>query len=218
MAEAPKTNQVPTQPAQAKKPSDSPSKTGDGPLSEVKRDREERQKQEARMRELEENLKPGQILTKDQLEEEREKAAGKDKTKPTHDKAGQPLEPGSRVLIEATVTKAENGEIEAEIADPDGKPIKVSGRAGLFGHVTYNPRIGANPQKRGPGIREVPVKGGGIRPVSKRIDDNKSIMDISEQAWDRARASTPVHETRDEQMKAVAKGAEEQRKAESKAA
>lgn len=159
------------------------------------------------------NLKPGQVLTQDQLEEDRKKQQGDEKVV-TSDKYGNLLYEGSHVTVEAVVTKADDGKVELEIANPVGDAIKVpSAPSSLFGSTPYNPRIGANPLRRGPGIRETPTKFGGVNPVSVRTDDNKSIADISEQAWDRAQSHEPVFAKRQEEMDAKAKGEAEQRKA-----
>lgn len=160
-----------------------------------------------------ENLKPGQVLTQDQLEEDRKKQQGDEKAV-VADKFGNILDVGSHVTVEAAVVKAEDGKVELEIANPTGDAIKIpSAPSSIFSSVHYNPRIGANPLRRGPGIRETPTKFGGVNPVSVRTDDNKSISDISEQAWDRAQSHEPVFGKRQEEMDAKAKAEEELRKA-----
>jgi hypothetical protein len=135
-----------------------------------------------------ENPKPGQQIPP----EEDENAP-----KATTDMHGNPLEPGSMVQVAARVTKAEDGKIDVEFVDPnpEAKKITATGIASTTAKGTdINPRIGANPQKRGPGIREVLAKEGGIKPVAKTQEDDKSTQDLPVLTALKSSTLTPVEE------------------------
>jgi hypothetical protein len=152
-----------------------------------------------------ENPKPGQVLSKEQLQEGDEP---KDEKGPTTDSQGNPLEPGSLVQLAARVTKAEDGKIDVEFVDPDPDPeAKKITATGIKSTTTkgtdINPRIGANPQKRGPGIREVQAKEGGIKPVAKTQEDDKSVQDLPVLTAAKSSTLTPVEEKKTETKKAA---------------